>query len=140
MKLTVIVIVVRGSRSGEASNVPHKRLVMRPAGVVEVPTAMAEVVEATQVSAEVRSLLHATHRAEGVLQVRIYLDLLTEPGGLDLDKGRSHSLHVTSAVVEGDPSRANGVLELIRIQAGVDDASKQVIENHGEALGSHHAV
>ena len=77
---------------------------MRPASVVEVPTAVTEVVEATQVSAEVRALLHATHGAEGVLQVGINLNLLTKPGGFDLDEGRSHSLHVASAVVERHPA------------------------------------
>merc|ERR1719427_291789 len=68
------------------------------------------------------------------------MHFLTEPGGLDLDEGRSHSLHVTPAVVEGNPARANGVLKLVCVKAGVDDASKQVIEDHGQALSSHHAV
>ena len=109
--------MVVGPGSGEAPDVPHKRLMLRPAGVVEVPTAMAKVVEATQVSAEVGSLLHATHGAESVLQVRINLDLLAEPGSFDLDESRSHSLHVASAVVESDSARADGVLELVSVQA-----------------------
>jgi len=113
----VIVIVVRGSRPGEASNVPHKRLVVRPGGVVDVPATVAEVVETAQVSAEVGPLLHATHGAKGVFEVGVHLHLLAEPGGLDFNKGCSHSFHIASTVVESHPATADGILELVCVEA-----------------------
>ena len=77
---------------------------------------MAEVVEAAQIPTEVWTLLHATHGAKSVLKVGIYLDLLAESGSLDLDESRSHSLHVASAVIEGDPARADWILEFVSVQ------------------------
>merc|ERR1719318_1896474 len=137
---SIVVIVVRGPGPGEAPDVPHERLVVGPGGVVEVPAAVAEVVEAPQVPAEVGPLLHATHGAEGVLQVRVNLYFLAEPGCLDLNEGRSHSLHVAPAVVERHPARADGALELVSVEAGVDDTTEQIVEDHSQPLGSHHAV
>ena len=40
---------------------------------------MTEVVEAGEVSAEIRSLLHAAYRTDSVLKVGIHLYLLTKP-------------------------------------------------------------
>jgi len=112
-----IEVVVGGPGSGEAPDVPHKRLVMGPGGVVKVPAAVAEVVEATQISAEVGPLLHATHGAKSVLKVRVHLHFLAKSRSLDLDESCSHSLHIAPAVVEGDTARPDGVFELVSVQA-----------------------
>ena len=92
--LTVVLVLLRAPCPGETSDIPHEGLVLGPHGVVKIPATVAEVVEAPKIPAEVRTLLHATHRAKGVLKVGIYLDLLAESGCLDLDESRSHSLHV----------------------------------------------
>jgi len=137
---SVVLVLLGAPCPGETSDVPHEGLVLGPRGVVEIPATVAEVVEAAKIPAEVWALLHATHGAKGVLKVGIYLDLLAESGSLDLDESRSHSLHIASAVVEGNPTRANGILELVSVQPRVNHSTEQVVEDQSQALGSHHAV
>ena len=72
--VVVVVVVLGGSGPGEAPDVSHQRFVLRPAvGVVELPAAVAEIVEAALLTTEVRTLLHGAHTAEGVLQVGVHL-------------------------------------------------------------------
>ena len=116
MSKHTVEVAMGSPSSGETPDIPHERLVVRPGGVVDVPAAVAEIVEATKISAEVRTLLHATHGAKGVFKVGVHLHLLAKSGSLDLDKSRSDSLHVASAIVEGNSARPYWVLELISIQ------------------------
>ena len=69
-----VLMVLGGSSSGEAPDVSHQRFVLRPAvGVVELPAAVTEIVEAGFLTTEVGTLLHGAHAAQGVLQVGIHL-------------------------------------------------------------------
>ena len=72
--VVVVLVVLRGSGPGEAPDVSHQRFVLRPAvGVVELPAAVAEVVEASLLTTEVGTLLQGAHTAEGILQVGVHL-------------------------------------------------------------------
>ena len=72
-------------------------------GVLQLPAVAAVVLEAGEVPAEVGALLGAAGVAEGVLQVRVHLDVLAELRGFDLDEGGGDSLHVRLGVVESHP-------------------------------------
>lgn len=75
VEVVVEVLVIVGPGPGDAPYVPHEGLVSGPhAFVGQLPTPMAEVVEACLVSTEVGALLHATDTAQSVLQVGINLD------------------------------------------------------------------
>ena len=100
---------------GQTTDVPHEGLVLRPAGVLQVPAPVAEVVEAGEIPAEVGSLLHATEGAQSVLEVGIHLHFLAKPWSLDLDEGSRHGLHVGAAVVESDSARPDRILVLVRV-------------------------
>ena len=63
-----------------------------------------------------------------------------EARGFNTYAGCANSLHVGEPVAEGDPTRAGGVFELVRVEPRVDDAAEQVVEDDGEGLGGHHAV
>ena len=52
-----VVVVLTGPGPGEAPDISHQRFVVRPAGVLKVPAAVAEVVETAEVSTEVWTLL-----------------------------------------------------------------------------------
>lgn len=72
--VVVVVVVLRGSGPREAPDVSHERFVLRPAvGVVNLPAAVTEIVEAAFLTAEVRTLLQGAHTAQGVLQVGVHL-------------------------------------------------------------------
>jgi len=77
MEADIVPVVVQGP---DHPGVPHEGLVVPDElhGVVELPAVAAVVLEARQVPAEVGSLLQQTDGTEGVLQVRIHLDLLGE--------------------------------------------------------------
>ena len=63
-----VLMVLGSSSSGEAPDVSHQRFVLRPAvGVVELPAAVTEIVEAGFLTTEVGTLLHGAHAAQGVL-------------------------------------------------------------------------
>ena len=103
--VVVAVVVLAGPGPCQTPDVSHKRFVLRPAGgVVDLPAAVTEIVEATLLPAEVRALLQEAHTAEAVLQVWVHLrshflvrntkrsyctdlNLLPKPGGFDLYKG-----------------------------------------------------
>ena len=69
-----VLMVLRSSSSGEAPDVSHQRFVLRPAvGVVELPAAVTEIVEAGFLTTEVGTLLHGAHAAQSVLQVGVHL-------------------------------------------------------------------
>ena len=67
MEHTVVLVLLRVPCPRETPDVSHEGLVLWPRRMVEIPAAMTEVVEATKIPAEVRALLHATHRAECIL-------------------------------------------------------------------------
>ena len=72
--VVVVLVVLAGPGPGEAPDVSHERFVLGPAvGVVNLPAAVAEIVEAALLTTEVRTLLHRAHTAQGVLQVGIHL-------------------------------------------------------------------
>ena len=72
--VVVVLVVLRGSGPSEAPDVSHQRFVLRPAvGVVNLPAAVTEIVEAAFLTAEVRTLLQGAHAAQGILQVRVHL-------------------------------------------------------------------
>ena len=72
--VVVVLVVLAGPGSGQAPDVSHERLVLRPAGgVVDLPAPVTEVVEAALLPAEVRTLLQGAHAAEAVLQVWVHL-------------------------------------------------------------------
>ena len=140
MVVVVVVVVMLGCPGpGQAPDVPHEGLVVRPGvGVVSLPAAVTEVVEADLLPAEVRPLLHGTDAAQGVLQVGVNLhsranlklqykenssnlNFLAESRGLDLNEGGGHGLHVAGLVVEGHAARTDGILVLVSVQAGVDN-------------------
>jgi len=124
-----------------APRVPHDRSVVGKAGaMLQLPAGAAEVVEASQVSAEVRSLTQEAAGAEGVFQVGVNLHLLGELDGLDLDESSSHCLHVGLGIAEGDTAASNGVLESVRVDAGIDYTAKQVGEHLSQTLGSQHTM
>ena len=138
--VVVVLVVVRGPGPGQAPDVSHQRFVLGPAvGVVNLPAAVAEVVEAGPLTTEVGTLLHGAHTAEGVLQVGIHLpghtgslqeilrrltatdlDFLAEPRGFDLNEGCRDGLHVAGLVVESDAARPDGIFVFVRVQPGVD--------------------
>ena len=73
--VVVVVVVLGGSGPGEAPDVSHERFVLGPAvRVVNLPAAVAEIVEAALLTTEVRTLLHGAHTAQGVLQVGVHLE------------------------------------------------------------------
>jgi len=103
--VSMVVPGLVGSGAGDAPDVPHQRLVLGPGGRVrQVPTRVAEVVEAGLLPTEVRTLLHRANAAQSILQIGINLNFLAESRRLDLDESCSNSFHVTQLVVEGDPS------------------------------------
>lgn len=108
--------------------------------VLPLPARATKVLEAGQVAAEVRALLDAASGAERVLQVRVHLDLLRELGRLDLDERGSHRLHVRAVVVERHAAGSDGVLEFVRVDAGVQHASEEVVHDVCESLGVEHAM
>ena len=84
------------------------------------------------------------------------LNLLPKPGGFDLNEGCGDRLHVAGLVVEGDTAGPDGIFILVRVQPSVDHTLnhriktkhhsnplptlEEIIEDHGESLGRHHAV
>ena len=125
---------------GQTPDVPHQWFVRGSASVLQVPAPVAEVVEAGEIPAEVRTLLHAAQRAQGVLQVRVHLHLLTEPRSLDFYEGRSHGLHVGAVIVERNSPGADWIFKFICVQPSIDNTAEQVLEDESEALCSHHTV
>ena len=72
--VVVVVVVLRGSGPREAPDVSHERFVLGPTvGVVNLPAAVTEIVEAAFLTTEVRTLLQGAHTAQGVLQVGVHL-------------------------------------------------------------------
>ena len=72
--VVVVVVVLTSPGPGQAPDVPHERLVERPSvGVVNLPAAVTEIVEAGFLTTEVGTLLHGAHAAQSVLQVGIHL-------------------------------------------------------------------
>ena len=69
-----VLVVLRSPGPGETPDVSHERFVLRAAvGVVELPAAVAEIVEASFLTTEVRTLLQGAHAAQGILQVGVHL-------------------------------------------------------------------
>jgi len=99
-KVPAVVVVHGPGHPG----VPHQGLVMpdQLQGVHQLPAVAAEVLEAGQIPAEVRSLLQQTVAAQSILQVGVDLHLLSELQSLDLDEGSGDRLHVALGVAEGD--------------------------------------
>jgi len=108
--------------------------------VLRVPTRAAVILETVQIAAVVGALAQIAVAAEGILQVGVHLDLLGELGGLDFNEGGADGLHVGVVVVEHHSARTDGVLVLIRVDAGVDDALEEILENVGEGFGAEHSM
>ena len=72
--VVMLVVVLASPGPGQTPDVSHERFVLSPAGgVVDLPAAVTEIVEATLLPAEVRTLLQVAHTAEAVLQVWVHL-------------------------------------------------------------------
>ena len=120
--------------------VPHEWLVVHHKLVLDFPTGAAKVLEARQIAAEIGPLPDLARGTQSVLQIGVDLDFLGELGRLDFDERGRHGLHVGPVVVERDAGRPDGVLVLVRVDAGVHYTAEQVIENVAQALGVQHAV
>lgn len=108
--------------------------------VLQLPAVTAEVAEARQVPTIVRPVVDVAAAAQVVLQVRVDLHLLREHGRLDQEVARLNRLHVGLRVVEGHATRAQRILELVHVDARVDDAPEQVVHDQRQSLGREFAV
>lgn len=109
-------------------------------GMLPLPTGAAEVLEALEVPAEVRAHHSVAHGAQGVLQVGVYLHLFREFRSLYLYESCLDGLHEALEVAKRHPSRPNGVLVTIRVDAGVDHAPKQVVHDQRQNICIDEAV
>jgi hypothetical protein len=105
-----------------------------------LPARTTEVLETSKIATEVWALLDAAGGAKRVLQVRVNLNLLGELGSLDLDERSSHSLHVRTIVVESNATRSNWILEFVRIDSSIKNATKEVIHYVSQTLSIEHSM
>lgn len=132
----------RGRHAVVGLAVAHERFVMHEGvqRVLPLPTAAAEVPEASGVTAEVRPLLHATLRTRRIFQVRIHLHLFGKLWSFDFDESGRHGLHVALVVIERDSSGTDRVLVLVRVDAGVDDAAEKIVHDVPQTFGRQHPM
>ena len=108
--------------------------------VLPLPAGTTEVFKTSKIATEVRALLDAASGAKRVLQVRIHLDLLGELGSLDLDERSSHGLHVRAIVVKRHATGSDWILEFIRVDARIQDATKEVVHNMRQSFSVEHSM
>lgn len=91
-----------GRRTPSGSVTPHERLVVADDfdAVLQFPAITAKVLEAAQISAEIRSLLQTADGAQSILQIGINLDLFREFGSFQLHERSVHCFHIGSRVIE----------------------------------------
>lgn len=114
----------------------HVRLL----AVLILPARTTKVSEAHDFPTKVWSVLYRARRAEGILQVRVHLQLLGELGRPDLDKRGHDRLHVRARIVERDACRSERILVFVRVDADVHNPVEQIIHDLCQPLGRQLAV
>jgi len=124
------------------TTIAHQRLVVLQifSRMYPFPTRSTEVAEACFVATEDWARLHVARAAQRILEVRVNLDFLAELAGLYVDKASLHGPHVALLIVESNTTRADRVLEFVRINSDIRDAVEQIVYDSCQAFSREHAV